>query len=120
MDATCPAVYTGLQASEKGIPFIPMRGLIGSDVLANRPDWQVIDNPYAEDGSDPIVAIPAIRPDLALIHAPMADRDGNVWIGRQAELRIMAHASAGALVTVERIHDGNLLEDPQRARRVGV
>lgn len=114
MDATCPAVYTGLQAGEKGVPFIPMRGLIGSDILANRPDWQVVDNPYA-DGEDRIVAIPAIRPDLALIHAPMADRDGNVWIGRQAELKIMAHAAAGSLVTVERIYDGNLLEDPQLA-----
>ena len=119
MDATCPAVYTGLQAAEKGVPFIPMRGLIGSDILANRPDFKTIDNPYAPEGdSDPIVAIPAIRPDISLIHAPMADSHGNVWIGRQAELKIMAHASGESLVTCERLYDGNLLEDPQLAPAV--
>jgi glutaconate CoA-transferase subunit A len=41
----------------------------------------------------------------------MADRDGNVWIGRQRELITMAHAAAKTVVTVEKICDGNLLED---------
>jgi glutaconate CoA-transferase subunit A len=33
MDATCPALHAALQAAEKGVPFMPLRGLIGSDVL---------------------------------------------------------------------------------------
>jgi glutaconate CoA-transferase subunit A len=99
-----------LQASEKGVPFMPLRGLIGSDVLKYRGDWKVIDNPFGN--SDPIVLLPAIKPDVALIHAPMADRDGNVWIGRQRELATMAHAAARTVATVEKIHDGNLLDDP--------
>src|ERR1700742_4155423 len=37
-DATCPALYASMQAAEKGVPFIPLRGLIGSDILAHRPD----------------------------------------------------------------------------------
>src|SRR5689334_5367738 len=45
-DATCPAIYAALQAAEKGIPFMPLRGLIGSDLLAHRPEWRVIDNPF--------------------------------------------------------------------------
>jgi len=109
-DATCPALHAALQASEKGVPFIPLRGLIGSDVLKYRADWKVIDNPFGN--SDPIVLLPAIKPDVALIHAPMADRDGNVWIGRQRELATMAHAAARTVATVEKIHDGNLLDDP--------
>jgi glutaconate CoA-transferase subunit A len=108
-DATCPALHAAFQASEKGVPFMPLRGLIGSDVLKNRSDWKVIDNPF--DDSDPIVLLPAIRPDVALFHAPLADRDGNVWIGRQRELLIMAHAAERTIVTVEKLHDGNLLED---------
>ena len=56
--------------------------------------------------------LPAIKPDVALLHAPMADRFGNVWIGRQRELATMAHAAAKTIVTVEKIHDGNLLDDP--------
>ena len=112
-DATCPALHAALQASEKGVPFMPLRGLIGSDVLRYRDDWKVIDSPFAND--DPIVLLPAIKPDVALIHAPMADRLGNVWIGRQRELATMAHAAAKTVATVEKIHDGNLLDDPTLA-----
>ena len=112
-DTTCPALHAAFQAAEKGVPFMPLRGLLGSDVLAQRPDWKVVDNPFGND--DPIVLLPAIKPDVALFHAAMADRDGNVWIGRDRELAVMAHAAARTVVTVERLHDGNLLEDPQLA-----
>jgi glutaconate CoA-transferase subunit A len=109
-DATCPAIHAALQASEKGVPFMPLRGLVGSDIVAHRADWKVIDNPFGTD--DPIVLLPAIKPDVALFHAPMADRDGNVWIGRRRELITMAHAAAKTVVTVEKLHDGSLLDDP--------
>src|SRR5690625_946286 len=84
-DATCPAVYAGLVAAQRGVPFLPMRGLIGSDVLAYRDDWKVIQNPFSDE-ADPIALIPAIKPDVTLFHAPKADRHGNVWIGRRREL----------------------------------
>jgi glutaconate CoA-transferase, subunit A len=109
-DATCPALHAQLQASEKGVPFMPLRGLIGSDVLEHRSDWRVIDNPFGND--DPVVLLPAIKPDVALFHAPMADRAGNVWVGAQAELMTMAHAAAKTVVTVEKIIDDDLLADP--------
>ncbi len=112
-DATCPALHAALQASEKGVPFMPLRGLIGSDVLKYRDDWKVIDSPFGDD--DPIVLLPAIKPDVALFHAPMADRDGNVWIGRIRELTTMAHAAVKTLVTVEKIYDGDLMDDPMLA-----
>lgn len=116
LDATCPAIHAGLQASEKGVPFMPMRGLIGSDLMRVRPDWKVIDNPLADEGvRDPIAIIPALRPDVALFHAAKADRHGNVWIGIRRELMLMAHASKGTLVSVEEIVEGNLLHDPALA-----
>lgn len=116
MDATCPAMLTGLMAAQKGVPFIPMRGLIGSDILRTRPDWTVIENPYEKD--DPIVAIPAIRPDVCLFHAPEADRAGNVRVGRRGELQLLAYASAMTLVTVERISEKSLLSDEATAAGV--
>src|SRR5215813_11415703 len=112
-DATCPALHAAFQAAEKGVPFMPLRGLIGSDVLAHRADWKVIDNPFG--GNDPIVLLPAIKPDVALFHAPLADREGNVWIGRDRELATMAHAAAKTVVTVEQLYDGNLFDDPTLA-----
>src|SRR6266700_6031219 len=48
-DATCPALHAALQASEKGVPFMPLRGLIGSDLLKVRPDWKVVENPFGQN-----------------------------------------------------------------------
>jgi glutaconate CoA-transferase, subunit A len=109
-DATCPALHAQFQAAEKGVPFMPLRGLVGSDVLAHRPDWKVVDNPFGDN--DPIVLLPALKPDIVLFHAAMADRAGNVFVGTQRELIVMAHAAATTIVTVEKLHDGDLLRDP--------
>jgi glutaconate CoA-transferase subunit A len=115
-DATCPAIYAGLQAAQKGLPFMPLRGILETDVLAHRSDWKVIDNPFAP--GDRIVVLPALNPDVALFHAPLADRHGNVFIGRQRELLLLAHAAKTTLVTAEEIVDGNLLDDEARSGSV--
>ncbi|MEM1306862.1 MAG: CoA-transferase [Pseudomonadota bacterium] len=114
IDGTCPAIHAGLQASEKGIPFMALRGIIGSDLMDHRRDWRVTQNPFS-DTPDPIVLVAAIQPDVTLFHAACADRDGNVWVGVRRELMLMAHASRRTLVTVEEIVDTNLLDDPARA-----
>jgi glutaconate CoA-transferase, subunit A len=112
LDATCPAIHAGLQASEKGIPYMPLRGILGSDLLKIRPDWQVADNPFAPPG-DRIVLIPAIKPDVALFHAVKADKHGNVWIGVRRELMLISHAARETYVTVEEIVDGDFLSDDE-------
>jgi glutaconate CoA-transferase subunit A len=113
-DATCPAIHTMLQAAEKGVPFMPLRGVIGSDILAHRPDWRVVQNPLS-DRPDPILVLPALHPDVSAIHAVMADEAGNVWVGRRRECATLAHASRKLLVTVERMVRGNMLEDERLA-----
>lgn len=115
-DATCPAVFAGLTAAEKGVPFMPIRGIIGSDVLEKRDDWKVTSNPF--DDGEKIVVVSAIQPDIALFHAPEADRFGNVRLGRRREVMLLAHASKKAFVTVERISDVSLLEDEKLAAGV--
>jgi glutaconate CoA-transferase subunit A len=113
-DSTCPVLHAGLQAAEKGIPFLPLRGILGSDLVRHRPDWRVIDNPFGP-ADDPLLLVPAIRPDVALFHAACADREGNVWIGVRRELMLMAHAARTTLVTVEQISDDDLLADDRTA-----
>ncbi|MBX2886903.1 MAG: hypothetical protein KTR32_43550 [Granulosicoccus sp.] len=118
-DSTCPVIHAGLQASEKGIPFMPLRGILGSDLVRHRDDWKVIDNPFrGSDTEDPILLVPAITPDIALFHAPLADRDGNVWIGKRRELMLMAHASRQVIVSVEKVTSENLLADTDKAAGV--
>ncbi len=114
IDGTCPAIHSGLQAAEKGIPFMPVRGIVGSDLLTHHDDWTTGTDPFGEEDG-PIVMVKAIRPDFTLIHAPLADRHGNVWIGVRREMMLMAHASRETLVTADEIYDGNLLADEKLA-----
>ena len=113
-DSTCPAIHAGLQAAEKGVPFMPLGGLIGSDIEANRDDWRVVPDPM-ESGNGPIALVSALKPDFAIFHSPKADRHGNVWIGKRRELMVMAHAAKKTLVTVEKIVDEDLLADEATA-----
>ena len=50
-DSTCPALHAQLQATEKSVPFMPLRGIIGSDIQKYRKDWQVIENPMKFSGN---------------------------------------------------------------------
>src|SRR5262245_39592428 len=101
-DATCPAIHTGLQATEKGVRFLPIAGIGSSDLAKERKDWIV---------QGDVVLVPAIQPDVALFHARWADEAGNVWIGRRRELATAAHAAKSALVTFEETKAGDMLED---------
>lgn len=108
-DTTCPVIHAGLQAAEKGIPFMPLRGVLGSDLIKHRPDWKVMANPFGNN--DPILLVPKIQPDIALFHAAKADHLNNVWIGVRRELMLMAHASTRTLVTVETVSQTSFLDD---------
>src|SRR5258708_15331401 len=109
-DATCPAIHTALQATEKGVPFMPLRGVLGSDLTKNRDDWKVLQNPFSP-AEDEILYVKAISPDVALFHARWADEAGNVWIGRRKELATIAHAAKRTFVTFEELRAGDMLED---------
>jgi glutaconate CoA-transferase subunit A len=109
VDATCPMVHSGLQAAEKGVPFMPLRGVIGSALVAHRADWKMLDNPFAAD--DALLVAKAIVPDVALMHARWADARGNLWIGRRRELATIAHAAKATYATAEALRADDMLED---------
>jgi len=70
---------TGLQAAAQRLPFLPMRAGLGSDVLVNNPDLELVTSPYADSAGDfeQFVAVPALRLDVALVHLNRADVHGN-------------------------------------------
>lgn len=113
-DSTCPALHAQLIAVERGVPFTPLRGLIGSDIAAHRPDWKVIQNPFNDD-EEQIALLPARQLDVTVFHAPYADSEGNVFIGRQRELATLAKAAKEVFVTVEKVIDGSLYESEATA-----
>lgn len=66
----------GLRAAAMGIPFLPTRAAIGSDLVAARGLRRVVD-PYSNES---FLAVPALRPDVAIIHAWRSDPSGNVQV----------------------------------------
>lgn len=125
IDATCPAVYAGLQAGAKGQPFAPLRGLVGSDIQRHRADYRVIANPFAAPGAlpvdgvaDPIVLVPAINADVAIFHVAKVDAEGNAWIGRDRDRLLAAHAANTVLVTAEAQVPGCFFDDEALAAGV--
>ena len=110
-DSTCPALHAQLQATEKSVPFMPLRGILGSDLYKNRNDWSVINNPMSSKTNDEkIVILPAVQLDILIFHASKADINGNVQIGRRRELATLAHASKKVFVTVEAIVDEDFFD----------
>ena len=86
-----------------GVPYVPVFGLVGSDLLKRRDDMVVAPDPFGS-GKVSVVA-KAMRPDVAVFHAHKADRHGNVSCGYQSEAVILAEASAHVVVTAEEIVD---------------
>ncbi len=66
---------TGLRAAAQRLPFLPMRAGLGSDVLVHDPSLRTVRSPY-DDGEE-LVAVPALKLDVALVHLNRADAHGN-------------------------------------------
>jgi glutaconate CoA-transferase subunit A len=109
----CYTVIAGLRAAIQGVPFMPVAGLLGSDLLAAR-DFRTIEDPYT---GETVVAVPVLKPDVAIIHVHEADELGNAWIdGSKFEDVLMAQAADVVILTAERIVDGSTFAaDPARA-----
>ena len=86
-----------------GVPYVPVFGLVGTDLLKRRDDMVVAPDPFGS-GKVSVVA-KSMRPDVAVFHAHKADRRGNVSCGYQSEAVILAEASAHVVVTAEEIVD---------------
>lgn len=87
-----------------GLPFMPARGILGSDYMRIREDFKVIDNPY--NGEEKLAAVPAIVPDVAAFHAYQADRQGNVMADASQSSKLLAQAASRAVIaTVEELVD---------------
>ena len=99
---------TGLRAAAERLPFLPMRAGLGSDVLVNNPDIRTVTSPYDEGfGHEELVAVPALRLDVALVHLNRADRHGNAtYLGPDPYFDdLFAMAADRTYLSVEQIVD---------------
>jgi glutaconate CoA-transferase subunit A len=96
-------LHWGLLAAAHRLPFLPIRAGLGSDVLTVNPQLRTVRSPYA-DGED-LVAMPAVRLDVALVHLNRADPAGNaVYLGPDPYLDdLFCLAAAHSFVSCEKI-----------------
>ena len=98
----CYTIQTGWRAAAQGVPFLPVRGMEGSDLVPLL-DLKTVQDPYSGEA---LYAIQAIRPDLAFLHAQRVDRFGNAEIdGPVYDDGIIARSAKILVVTCEELVD---------------
>lgn len=84
-----------------GVPCMPTRSLLGSDIITHNPKIKVVDDPY---GSGPMALVPAAQPDVAFVHVQRADETGNAQIwGMLGNDENIARAAKHVVVTCEEL-----------------
>lgn len=100
-ESCCATILTQLRAAEFGLPFMPVRGVKGSDIRRLHPEYGEVTCPFT---GETLVAVPPLRPDVVLIHAAIGDRRGNLHLDQPYVLdERFAAASRNVVATVERI-----------------
>src|SRR6476659_4690822 len=89
------------RAGAMGVPFMPIRSMLGSDVRKQRPEAKEIDCPFT---GEKLLLVPALNPDVALIHVQRCDAYGNAQMDGLQFLDIdLAMAANRVILTTERI-----------------
>ena len=112
-------MITRLQAGASGLPFLPMNQTGATDLENVNPNIKRIPDPY---GGKDVIVVPALNPDVAIVHVQRADENGNahLWgiIGEQKEA---AFAAKKVIVTAEEIVDESVIRsDPNRTMIPGI
>jgi glutaconate CoA-transferase, subunit A len=95
------AVGMRFRAGAMGVPFLPMRSMLGSDVIGRLPEAKEIDCPFT---GEKLVLVPALNPDVALIHVQRCDAYGNAQMDGLQFMDIdLAMAANRVILTTERI-----------------
>ena len=112
-------LVTRLMAGAFNVPFLPMRNYQGSDLAAANPKIRRLRSPY---GGEEVAVVPALEPDVAIIHAQRADAEGNTQIwGLMGVQREVCFAADKVIVTVEEIVDSEVIgRDPNRTAIPGL
>ncbi|WP_458210423.1 CoA transferase subunit A [Haladaptatus sp. NG-SE-30] len=94
-------IIAALEAAERNLPFMPWRGGVGTAIPERNEDVVVFEDPLEDE---PLVAVPAIQPDVALLHLARGDSHGNVQaIGDTFADGLIARAASQTFVQVEEV-----------------
>ncbi|NMP21094.1 CoA transferase subunit A [Sulfobacillus harzensis] len=101
-------VMAGLDATIKRVPFIPTHATLGTDVPKVNPAFREITDPF---NNEPLIAVPALAPDVSLIHVNYADIQGNGVILGDGHVDVLcAKAAKATFMSCERILSSDELQ----------
>jgi glutaconate CoA-transferase, subunit A len=113
-DSCCYTLVQQLRAAIQGLPFMPMRSVRGTDFMSLHPEYKLMRCPFT---GEELLLVPAIEPDVALIHAQYGDAQGNLLIqGPPVADILFAKASRVVLATVEELASTERLNELHGAR----
>jgi glutaconate CoA-transferase subunit A len=92
-----------------GVPFLPVKGILGSIYLEVNDHFKVIPDPF--NGED-LVVVQALTPDVTLIHGSQGDDFGNILLPRVSDWALAIRASGKVIATVEEKVAGPLTDQP--------
>lgn len=93
-----------------GVPFLPVRGILGSVYPEVNPNLKIIPDPF---GGDALVLVKALTPDAVLVHAGLGDEAGNILIPRVADWPLAIKAARTVIATVEKRVAGPLKDEAE-------
>lgn len=94
-------LVAALEAGGRRLPFMPVRAGVGTSLPDHNPNLEIFEAPF---GGGQLVAVRALRPDVAFLHAPQGDRGGRVrWPGDRLLDPLAAQAAAATYVSLERL-----------------
>lgn len=100
-DNGCYTLVQQLRAAISGLPFMPVRSVQGTDFMKLHPEFKTMICPFS---GEELVLVPALKPDVAILHAHYADRHGNLYIeGPPVADILFAKAASKVIATVEEI-----------------
>lgn len=104
-----------LMAGAYGMPYAPMRSILGSDITKSNPAFKKTENPFSED-KEPVVLVPPLTPDVAILTVQRADADGNNhhWGNRGVAQEAALAAEKVILLADEIVAPDVILSDPSR------
>jgi glutaconate CoA-transferase subunit A len=107
------SISLALLAGAMGLPYLPTRSLVGTDIVRRNPEWREERSPF---GDEPLVLVPALVPEVTVLHAQRCDEDGNIhaWGNLGVSREALMAARATIVLAEEIVAREVIASDPNR------
>lgn len=109
------ALASALLAGAYGFPYMPVRSILGSDIVQSNPEFKPATNPFAAE-PEPVILVPALKPDVAILAVQRSDAAGNCHLWGSSGVTTEAAVAAERVIVIadEIVEPSVIASDPSR------